>query len=131
MRGEPDDALPRGGWFVRWVDRPESPLRLKWFVIAGAVAGAMTAAAVWLYLPAFSVRKPDPIESAFFALLGAWGAFCVVSLVGIVAQALVRLSVYGPEWSVSRPVRCCGPAARRSRVGRGRGARCLCSRPPA
>lgn len=102
MHGEPDDALPRGGWFVRWVDRPESPLRLKWFVIVGAVVGVCVAVGAWFYLPALIGWDVEPSGGAVLAIMAGWGTFCVVSLVGIVAQALARLSVYGPEWSVNR-----------------------------
>lgn len=100
----PDQTIPQGGWFVRWIDRPESPLRLKWFAIVGAVVGAVAIGCAWAWMQANWPKQSaaNPGSTAFIALLAGIGTFSVVALVGIIAQALVRLTVYGPEWSMNR-----------------------------
>lgn len=100
----PDQTIPQGGWFVRWIDRPESPLRLKWFVIVGAAVGVAAIGGAWVWM---SSAWPKQVAertalAGVLALSAGIGAFSVVSLVGIIAQALVRLAVYGPEWSMNR-----------------------------
>lgn len=101
-RPSPDQTEPLGGWLVRRIDRPESPLRLKPFLIVAAMVGVVAIGGAWVWMAgAWPKQVAERTALAgVLAFLAGVGAFSVVALVGIVAQAVARVSAYGLEWSV-------------------------------